>query len=295
MREEKKSVRTFYDGFAWEKENNGLYKDTKIFVDNRPVMALYGSRVHRRVGRFINPRGKYLLDAASGAIPFKEYLDYSQGYHKRVCVDFSLAALKEAQNKLGEKGLYILADVTQLPFRKGVFDGIISLHTIYHIPANEQKSTFEELMRLLKKEGKLVIVTILPYANLTKILVFCRALLSKAIRVVPIVNRLYRHWREAKNKIQYNNLKNNAKSSANSFSSLYCFPREIGWWKTVLKEYKDSEIRIWRTIDAWFSKNIIPNNIVGRIFLLIIYFLELIAPHIMVYLGRYPMIIVNKK
>jgi ubiquinone/menaquinone biosynthesis C-methylase UbiE len=98
----------------------------------------------------LQPQGKYLLDVASGPVQYPEYLEYSQGFGARICVDISFAALREARRKLGDRGIYILGDITNLPLAEGIADGVVSLHTIYHTPADEQATAFREIYRVLR-------------------------------------------------------------------------------------------------------------------------------------------------
>ena len=60
-----------------------------------------------------------------------------------------MRTLEEARRELGEHGFYVLADITQLPFRLDTFDASVSLHTIYHVPVDEQPAAFRELHRTL--------------------------------------------------------------------------------------------------------------------------------------------------
>ena len=52
----------------------------------------------------------------SGPIQYPEYLTYSEGYQYRLCLDISIVALIEARKRIGEKGLFVVADVSNLPF-----------------------------------------------------------------------------------------------------------------------------------------------------------------------------------
>ena len=99
-------------------------------------------------------QGNYFLDAASGAYPMQEC---STSYKYHVCLDLSLTGLNEAKNKL-KKGLFVLGDVTSLPFKKEIFGGVLSANTVYHIDANEQETAISELYRVLQKSGVLVIL-----------------------------------------------------------------------------------------------------------------------------------------
>ena len=130
----KKNVQGFYNEIGWEKTDSNFI-DAARFEDLRTVSDEYRSKCHLRINDFINKKGKYMLDIASGPIQYQEYLTYSNDYEYRICADISFAALKEAKKKLGSKGLYFLCDITQLPLKNNVIDGIVSLHTIYHVPA----------------------------------------------------------------------------------------------------------------------------------------------------------------
>ena len=47
-------------------------------------------------------------------------------------------------------------------FNKKVFDGIIMVSFLHHIPDNELKKIFNDVKRVLKNEGKLVIIDPVP-------------------------------------------------------------------------------------------------------------------------------------
>ena len=81
-----------------------------------------------------------------GPIQYPEYLTYSQGYSYRVCVDISIVALQEARKRIGSRGLYVVADVANLPFRPDVFDGVVSLHTLHHLPPQDHGRAYGELL-----------------------------------------------------------------------------------------------------------------------------------------------------
>lgn len=158
MSDDKKLVKNFYDQRGWHANEAGDYEDAVIFEDLRDVSKDYLKKCHDRVARFLNPSGKYMLDAASGALQFKDYLQYSANYDYRVCVDLSFQALSEVKRKLGSKALCVLCDMTNMPFKDGVMDGFISLNTVYHIPKDEQAKAINELYRVLARKGKGVVV-----------------------------------------------------------------------------------------------------------------------------------------
>ena len=89
---------------------------------------------------------------------YPEYLTYSQDYTYRVCADISIVALQEARKRLGERGLYVVADVANLPFAPDAFDGVVSLHTLHHLPLEDQTRAYSELYRVLAPASTAVVV-----------------------------------------------------------------------------------------------------------------------------------------
>src|SRR5574338_1583546 len=125
--EVKRRVRQFYDRVGWQAAEGGNYQNAR-YEDLRPVSREYIHRCHLRVARHLNPAGRLLLDAGSGPIQYPEYLTYSQGYQQRVCLDISIVALQEARKRIGDHGLFVVADVANLPFKSEPFEGVVSLH-----------------------------------------------------------------------------------------------------------------------------------------------------------------------
>jgi hypothetical protein len=157
MTNTKQQVREFYDQIGWSQVGEGLYQNAR-YEDLRPVSRGYIHRCHLRVNRHLAPSGDLLLDAGSGPVQWLEYLTYSEAYRYRLCVDISITALKEAREKLGDRGLYVVADIANLPFKANTFDGEVSMHAIHHLPLNEHKRAYLELQRVLKPERSAVVV-----------------------------------------------------------------------------------------------------------------------------------------
>jgi len=147
--EAKSSVRRWYDEFGWQKNEQGDYYDSAVFSQNAPGgHGLYELLSHLRVLERLSA-GEWLIDAASGAIAHPEYLTYSWFYKHRVCVDFSIAALREAATKLRATDFCCQADICHLPFRDDAFQGAISGYTIQHLPEAQQANGVRELYRVL--------------------------------------------------------------------------------------------------------------------------------------------------
>ncbi len=157
MNEVKQEVKSFYNQVGWQLVGEDTYQNAR-YEDLRPVAREYIRRCHSRVSRHLSPNGQYLLDAGSGPVQYPEYLEYSQGYKRRVCADISITALKEARRRLGDHGVYVVTDVANLPFKADAFDGVVSLHTIHHLPEDEHLQAFSELHRVLKSGRQAVVV-----------------------------------------------------------------------------------------------------------------------------------------
>lgn len=154
-----KAVQDFYDGAGWSQDDEGVFGDTRKFVDTRRVPFAFTRQCMRRLRRHFDRGGRYLLDAGSGPIAHPELLEYGERYERRICLDLSVSALRAARSKLGDKGFYVQGDLTRLPIKTASIDAITCNHVIYQIPSpDDQAAAFAELHRVLKPGGSAVIV-----------------------------------------------------------------------------------------------------------------------------------------
>jgi ubiquinone/menaquinone biosynthesis C-methylase UbiE len=232
-----------------------------------------------RINRHLKRRGKYILDAASGPIQYPEYLTYSQNFEQRICVDISFRALQEAKRKLGDKGIYILADITNLPFKENSVDNAVSLHTIYHVPEDEQGKALAELHRVIKSDSAAIVIydwgkhslamniTDLPYKVISKLIGVYRNLLNRGAR----------------------------KPAENSQPTLYYYPHTYKW---AIEQANKLNINInifsWRSVSVFFMRSYIYQWLWGKQILKLIYLLEEKFPKLTGRFGRYPMLIIQK-
>lgn len=271
--QDKLLVQNFYNQKGWFANKEGNYEDALIYEDLREVSKEYLKKCHDRVSRYLNPSGTYLLDAASGALQYSDYLQYSAGYTYRVCVDFSFQALSEARKKLGDKGIYILADMCHMPFKDNVMDGFISLNTIYHIPKDEQVLAIRELYRLLAKNGKGVVVydwfKHSPWMNFS---------LLPFRGFVFIKNRLIRFLSKILGK-------------GEPQKRLYFYAHNYNYFKQNLPPFK---LAVWRTLSVPFMRYYIHPGLYGKQLLDRIFAKEEREPERCGMKGEYPMFIFEK-
>src|ERR1041385_1255248 len=146
MENTKQQVRDFYDQIGWSQAADGLYQNAR-YEDLRPVSREYIHNCHMRVKKHLAPKGDILLDAGSGPVQWPEYLTYSENYRYRLCAYISITALKEARTRLADKGLFVVADIANLPFKPDAFDGIVSMRSEEH--TSELQSRLHLVCRLL--------------------------------------------------------------------------------------------------------------------------------------------------
>jgi len=283
----KQQVGKFYDQVGWQIEADGFYQNAR-YEDLRPVSAEYIHKCHMRVKRHLAPTGKYLLDAGSGPVQYDEYLTYSEGYQYRVCMDLSFVALQEARKRLGGKGIYIIADIANLPFATDTFDGIVSLHTIHHVPIDEKVDVYKGLHRCLKPGHTLVTVDGWSEVPLGSVMAF----------MMRVANRM-RRWTGKEAPPMPNGTPTGQKDAAEENISqepvgTFVLKTSAKWFHSVMEGQLPYEIRVWRSVSVKFLRSVIQPEWAGRFWLKVLYQLEEWFPHFFGEKGQYPLIIISK-
>jgi ubiquinone/menaquinone biosynthesis C-methylase UbiE len=207
----------------------GNYNDTVLFSQQSLTahgayeLASHVSLLDRFSG------GDFVLDAASGPIAHPEYLAYSWLHKYRVCVDLSMAALREAQAKLGSRGFCCMADIAHLPFREGVFDGIVSGYTIQHIEESQQSEAIAELYRVLKPQSHLCIITDLQRNRAHRMLVLSVRAMRKVLRLLSIGGT-------SENRHEVAGARPSQQQPPHQ---LYFHARDLAWWRKQAERLTD--------------------------------------------------------
>lgn len=288
----KKNVREFYDRVGWQRVDGDIYQNAE-YEDLRPVSRDYIHRCHLRVNHHLAHEGEFLLDAGSGPVQYPEYLTYSEGYQARVCMDISIVALQEARKRLGEKGRYVVADIAHLPFKSDVFDGIVSLHTIHHVPMEDKLPAYEELYRALKPGKTAAIVngwTNAPLmVSLNRFMSFVRRLHDRRLRNGKKQDQIMVKEVEVQPISDTDTGQENIHPKGTFVQKL-----NAEWLIQNLKDKMSFEIFVWRSVNVAFLRSVIYPEWGGRFWLKVIYGLEELFPRWLGRIGQYPLVVISK-
>jgi len=272
MTDTKQKVREFYDEIGWQQEDGGHYQNAR-YEDLRPVSREYIHKTRLRVMNGLIPTGKFLLDAGSGPVQYEEYKIYSQGYQKRVCLDISIQALREARIRIGEHGLFVMGDLANLPFKTESFDGAVSMHAIHHLALAEHLRAYSEIQRVLARGRTAAIVNGWHEPFLSRM----------AEPLIGLMRKL--SGRSEKKKKEWLNEEDP--------SGTFVQKMTPEWLKREIGSKMDLEIKPWRSLSTrilrWFVR---PFG--GRAFLRFVFWLEDAFPKFFAENGQYPLIVIRK-
>ena len=269
----KQQVREFYDQIGWSQVGDGLYQNAR-YEDLRPVSREYIHKCHMRVKRHLASNGDILLDAGSGPVQWPEYLTYSENYRYRLCADISITALQEARNRLGDKGLFVVADIANLPFKPAIFDGVVSMHTIHHLSLSEHRRAYLELNRVLKADKTAVVIN-----------GWHDPLLMRMAEPFIRLGRLLA-GRSAKKKKDWSAEEDQAGTFVEKMT-----PR---WLKKELKDAVKFKIYPWRSLSPRFMRWFVRPQLGGKACLHLVFWLEERFPRFFGENGQYPLIVIKK-
>lgn len=272
-RDIKRQVREFYDRVGWKEISEGLYQNAR-YEDLRPVAQEYIHRCHLRVARHLAASGRFFLDAGSGPIQYPEYVEYSRAYQKRICADISITALKAARERIGSNGVFIVSDVSHLPFASDAFDAVVSLHTIHHLPSDQHLQAYKELHRVLAPRKNAVVVNGWDHSALNAIFHRIKGWLKKRKGVGPVNGTLPEEIELGK--------------------GTFVNKQDARWLKAVLRGKMKFNIMVWRSADTNVLRFFIREEWLGRFCLRVLYRLEEIFPHYFGEKGLYPLIVISK-
>lgn len=282
----KQDVRAFYDQIGWKMESDGFYQNAR-YEDLRPVSREYIDNCHLRINRHLVKDGKYLLDAGSGPIQYPAYLTYMEDYQYRVCADISIVALKEARNRIKQRGLFVVCDVADMPFKSDTMDGIVSLHTLHHLPLPDQKKAYYDLYRTLKPGKKAAVVNGWTESTLMK----------KWFWLVKLMEKIGYQFKKLGGGVKNSSAGNTQSDQSRKKTSIQTgtFVEKLNeqWLINELPEIPFS-IFVWRSVSVRFMRAVIHPMLAGKLWLKILYWLEEKKPRFYGINGQYPLIVIHK-
>ncbi len=284
----KADVRQFYDQIGWQRVSSGVYQNAE-YEDLRPVSREYIHCCHLRVNGFLNPQGRYLLDAGSGPIQYPEYLTYSQGYQYRVCLDISSVALMDARERIGAHGLFVVADVANLPFATEVFDGVVSLHTLHHLTAEDYLPAYHELRRVMAAGARAVVVNGWGYSPLMRFFRLPMTIMEKVTSQKSAVQPA------GKKEDADKPASAAAEKPASKPKGTFVHKLDANGLRALLGSNFPVEIRVWRSVSVRFLRAMVQPWLLGRFWLWLLFRLEELFPRFFGEMGQYPLIAFSKK
>jgi len=282
LRAEKRAVQSFYDEVGWRQDDDEVFEDTARFVDTRPVVDAYQRECRRRIGRLLGPGGDYLVDIACGPVQFPEYVAYQERFGARICIDFSRRALLAAQRNVGDKGVLIQGDITSIPLRDDSVDCVVSLHTIYHVPRDEQHRAFCEVHRVLKPGGVAVVAYSWGHTAWEE--------LSTPRKLAHLPVRVARRVRRA---VAARRAPAGAASGGADEPALYFHAFDHHWFVHQAWPF-EAEIVNHHVFTSRTLARLVRERAGGRLVLAAIRAFEERFPHLAGRVGRYPLIVIRK-
>lgn len=111
-----------------------------------------------RFAKKIIAQNDYVLDIGCGDGFLTNKLAHIS--QKAVGIDLSSSGLKFAKSKITSNNvMLVLGSAESLPFKDDFFDVVTLFEVIEHVPVNRVNNVAEELFRVLKKGGKVILTT----------------------------------------------------------------------------------------------------------------------------------------
>ena len=133
-----------------DKWDNLLFYEDWTYKDS----PFYRDKI-QRISKFLKGKKGNLLDLGFGAAHL-EYKLLKDGTNlKFYGVDFSQKAVSNAKKNI--KGYFVKSEIYNLPFKDSKFDFIVILDVLEHIPEDKSKMVFNEISRVIKRNGCLIV------------------------------------------------------------------------------------------------------------------------------------------
>ena len=264
------SVRNFYDNYGWVDGDDGSGEDNS-FRQFRPSYRAYHEDVERRTLEALEPFKGELLIAGGGDMP-DSHVDIAERFDHVTCVDISKRALDIAAHRLGKKAEIVNGSILDLPMESNRFDSVFCSHVIYHIDRDLQETAIDELLRVTKPGGRVVVL----YSNPRSPIRFAAGAIHKT-------SSAFRKMFKARDP-----------SARGDRPDLYFSPHNLSWWDRF-KPQASVEMQPWDVIGSYEERTIIPSNWIAKGFYGTAGWLEKKSPDLAVRLWQYLIVTLDKQ
>jgi len=266
-------TKDFYDEEGWKPAGKKLL-DGELFgvKEDGPIRReLKKVHIQRRFNGLKRAMGSQrVLECGCGGNPSTDLLEVFSHY---TGVDFSETGISVSKEVLEKENLphtLQVADVCNLPFEDAAFDAVYSAHMIYHISdPNSQATALNEMVRVTKPGGAVVLVTVNPRPLLFPIRLFKRVL-SDFVAANNMANKTIR-----KAVLPYR-------------------PMRLSGYRDLLKTRGELEIRCYGLPSTYINQNISEFGFFGKLYWRALRFLDLRYPKGSAFLGNYVVVCFTK-
>jgi len=192
-------------------------------------------------------------------------------------VDIYRTALVEARSRLKGHGLYGIADIANLPFRAGAFDGIVSQHAIHHLHIDEHPKAFREIYR-----------TLAPNRTAAVVNGWGRSWFFRTIHTPWRMRSTARRW--------WRRIRTGQKKKVKAPPDITFVDKyDVNWLKKNVGKDVPFKIFAWRSVTSITTRLYVHGWLGGRLWLKLLYNLEERFPRWFGEHGSYPVIFIEKE
>jgi SAM-dependent methyltransferase len=168
-------------------------------------------------------------------------------------------------------------DIAHLPFKADAFDGLVSMHTIHHLPPQDHKTAYAELVRVLKPGRRAVVVN--GWSN------------PPLMRAADKLTGLFRLGEKKPTSAVESEVAANSEEPTGTF----VHKSNATWLRDQLKDITPIKIYCWRSVSTKFTRTYVREKAGGKLCLRLIYWLENLFPRFFGENGQYPIISFTKQ
>jgi ubiquinone/menaquinone biosynthesis C-methylase UbiE len=253
------SVARFYDSYGWVKQGDGKVGEDQSWRRFPSSYENYSTQSAARTAALFEGKTGALLICGCGDMP-ESHLRIIQFFERVTCLDISAAALAIAQTKVGDRARYMHQSIVETTLPDNSFDGVFCAHVIFHIEKDQQEAAVRQLLRVVKPNGRVVII----YENPASIFFWPGAAIREAKRRLGLPPFLY----------------------------FYVHP--LRWWQRF-EASNTVHFVPWEIIGARPARALLPGKRLSAAFFKMAAALEQRRPKLAVRLWQYPIVVLDKK